>query len=150
MEYAVQPSVPQMTDAVAARVRDEAELAAIASGAWDGIERRTAFADVEEIRGRLVDRLHQRRFMARVLLHAGVFVLAMLAAFGACWIAGLVIQSAPIPSGVKTAMEVGGMFASGAAGVFGAIVSWNVGWRSFFVGWLAGGKLFLAAALVVF
>jgi len=149
MEHAIKPAMVRTEGQPRPLSRDEAELAAIATGAWDGIERRKTYrTDFDEIRGRLVGQLHTRRFAWRVLMHFGVFVLATLAAFGACWIAALVLRGAAISVEVRNAVEIGCMFASGAAAVFGAVVSWRVGWRSFFVGWLVGGKLFLAAALL--
>jgi len=130
----------------------EAKPGAIdAKSGWDGIDRRRNVApEVDALRVRLVSRLEHRRLAWRVLADFCVFLLAMLAAFGACWIVALVLNAATLPPDLTTAAKVGGMFASGGAAVYGAVVSWRIGWRSFFVGWLAGGKLYLAAALLGF
>ncbi len=120
-------------------------------GSWDGNERREANrTEIDAIRKRLVERLESRRLIWRALTHMGVFMLAMLAAFGACWIVMILFHVLALSPATSQALGVGGMFASGTAAVYGAVVSWRIGWRSFFVGWLVGGKLFLAMTVMGF
>jgi len=130
--------------------RSAAGTTDVANGnGWDGVERRRyQTPEVDEIRHRLRSRLEHRRLAWRVAADAAVFMLAVLAAFGACWIVTVVVNNAMFPEEFAMAVKVGGMGLSATAAVYGAIVSWKIGWRSFFVGWIVGGKLFLAAAVM--